>query len=101
MSLFFLLSITLKYMGFFFFSLCKASLFSLLHITMDGLCKILYFSIWSSNLFFSDLVLIKDQLILISYEKMVLKEEELKKKKHQTWVICYKFRKRCTLILEF
>jgi hypothetical protein len=46
-----------------------------------GCAKFYIFLIWFSNLFFSDLVLIEDQLILISYKKMVLKEEKLKKKK--------------------
>jgi len=32
-------------------------------------------------LFFSDLVLIEEQLIFISYKNMVLKEKEQKKKK--------------------
>jgi peptidyl-tRNA hydrolase len=41
---------------------------------------------------FDDLVVIKDELILNSYEKMRLKEKG---------VACHKFHKRCTLVLEF
>ena len=52
------------------FSLCKAPLFILSHITVNEVCKILYFSIWSSNFFSNDLVLIKDQMIFIFYENI-------------------------------
>jgi len=67
------LSIILKGLS---FSLLKALLFIFSHIIIDELCKILYFPIGSSKYFFSsDLVLIKDQLILISYKKVWLKKE--------------------------
>lgn len=51
-------------------------LFILLYITVNELCKKIYFFIWFLNFFSGDLVLIKYQLILISYEMV-----ELKKKK--------------------
>jgi hypothetical protein len=60
------------------FSRCKTSLFIISHITMDRLRKTLLLFNWVPKLFFSDLVLIENQLILISYEKLGLKEERLK-----------------------
>jgi len=61
------------------FSLCKALLFILSYIIVDGQCKILYFfNLIIKLFFFADLILIEDQLILIYYEKIGLKEEEPK-----------------------
>jgi len=61
--------------------------------------KFYVFLIWFSNFFSNNVVLIKDQLILIYYEKVGLKEDRSKWKGHQTWVICYEFCKRCTLVI--
>jgi len=55
------------------FSLRMILLFIFSHIIMDGLPKFIYFSIWFLNFFFDDLVLVEDQLILISYERVRLK----------------------------
>jgi hypothetical protein len=86
------LSIILKGLS---FSLLKALLFIFSHIIIDELCKILYFPIGSSKYFFSsDSVLIKDQLILISYKNVWFKKEGSKWKKHQTkmhWHKLYNF----------
>ena len=74
----------------FFFLLCKDLFFILSYITVEGLYKIYNFLIWFSNFFFSsDLILIKNQLILIFYKKMRLKEEEPKLKDtiHEWYVI--------------
>jgi hypothetical protein len=51
-------------------------MFILSHMTVDELCKILcFFNLILKPFFSSDLVIIEDQLILISYEKVGLKEE--------------------------
>ena len=87
------------------FSLKMVLLFILLYITVNELCKKIYFFIWFLNFFSGDLVLIKYQLILISYEMMELKKKKGPKykqiKKHQTWMTCRKYRKRNTLVLKF
>jgi hypothetical protein len=61
-----------------FFLMCKASLFILLCVGVNGLRKILCFFNMIFNYFFDDLIIIEDQFILISYEKMGLKEKESK-----------------------
>lgn len=69
------------------------------HILLWKDCaKICIFSIWSSNFFLSDLVLFKEQLILIFYERMRLKEGKSKWKMQQTWVAYHKFKKKWTLV---
>jgi hypothetical protein len=66
-----LLSITLKGVGYH-----HAKLIIFLHIILDGLCKIFVFLIWSLNFFYPGiLILIEDQLLLIFYEMVKLKEE--------------------------
>ena len=55
--------------------MCKASLFILLCVGVNGLCKILCFFNIVFNYFFDDLIIIEDQFILISYEKIGLKEK--------------------------
>jgi hypothetical protein len=62
------------------FLLYKNLLFILLHVIVDKLCKILSFKIWFFILF-SDLILIKNQLILIYYNKDRIKRRETEIKK--------------------
>jgi len=57
-------------------------------------------SVYPFMFFSNDLVIIKDQLILISYENVRLKEKGPKLKKALTWVACHEFRKKCILILK-
>jgi len=83
------------------FSQCKAPLFIISHIIVDELCKIFCFFNLVLKRFSSNLILIEDQLILISYGRVRLKEERLKWKMYQTWMSCYKFAKDALLSLNF
>ena len=65
-----MLSLNLKDVS---FSLCRCSLFILSHITVDGSCN--FFQFDPQIFFFGNLVLIENQLILISYERVRFKEE--------------------------
>jgi len=85
------------------FSLCKTLLFIISCIIVDdGLCKILcFFLIWVSNFFSDNLVLTEDQLILISYKNVRLKEKGPEWKRYQTWMACHKSRKYTLWSLNF
>jgi len=70
---YFQLNITLKEVG---FLLCKTPLFIFLYYCEWVMQNFLFFSFDLQTFFSSgDLVLIEDQLILISYERVRLKEE--------------------------
>ena len=65
---------------------------------MNRLCKILYFFNFVIIFF---LILIKNQLIFTSYKKIKLKKgTKMIKIKNKTWMTCYKFCKRCTLVIK-
>jgi len=74
-------------------------LFILSYFTMDELQNFVFFSL-ILKFFLGDLVLIKDPLILNSYERVWLEEGGPKWKTRKTWVACHKFKQRCTLVLQ-